>query len=173
MALGACFGAIVFKSNLRTIYWREMIRRRWWNPADFIGAASETWRRECKPSSGLHRWLPWCCNVLCSLLKEWAPSRLLFWDRCKNDHTQSQPVIGINGNTTAFFNLVCLCNIRFLRDNPPNICLTKGSARHSLVILVSYTFPIIFDAVIHMQINRFENLGNQPIKMSHIFRMTF
>lgn len=86
---------------------------------------------------------------------------------------QSQPAIGINENTTACFNLICFCNTRFLRDDPPSICLTKGNARHSLVILVSCTFSIIFDVVIHMQINIFENLGNQPIKMSHIFSMTF
>lgn len=108
--------------------------------------------------------------MLCSLLKEQATSRLLFVHSCKKDHVQLQPAIGINGNITAFFNLICLCNIRFLRDNPPNICLTKGNARHSLIILVSYTSSIIFDSVIHMQINRFENLGNQPIKMSHIFQ---
>lgn len=111
--------------------------------------------------------------MLCSLLKEQAISRLLFTDSCKKELMQSQPAIGINGNTTAFFNLICLSNIKFLKDNPPNLCLTKRNEKHSLIILVSYTFSIIFDAVIHMQINRFENLGNQPIKMSHIFRVTF
>ena len=111
--------------------------------------------------------------MLCGLLKEQATSRLLFIESCKKEHMQSQPAIGINGNTTAFFNLICLCNIGFLKDNPPNICLTKGNARHSLIILVSCTFSIIVDTVIHMQIKGSENLGNQPIKMSHIFRVTF
>lgn len=88
--------------------------------------------------------------ILCHLLKEQATSRLLFIDSSKRDPMQSRPAIGINGNTTAFSNLICLCSIRFLRDNPPDMCLSRRNTRHSLIIRVPSTFAVIFDVVTHM-----------------------
>lgn len=98
----------LFKSNLKTVYSWDMIRRYWWNPADCIGAQSETWRRECVSSSVLHLWLSWYCTMLCSLSKEQATSRLLFIHSCKKRPHEITTAVGINGSTTAFFNLISL-----------------------------------------------------------------
>lgn len=135
MVLAACFGSSGFSEQTG-----KRALQRWPEDAGAIPLTlPELHQTRGEPSSGLHWGMPWCCDALCGSLKEQGTSRLLFIDSRKKDHSNHDLLayMGVPRRSLISFSSVIL---DFWRDNPPDIHLTEGMVRHSLIILVSCTF---------------------------------